>query len=413
MEKSYIRKILVIGVLFLFLGASATIGVSARGPWSDNFDSYTAGTPLHGQGGWAGWDDVAAASGYVSDAQALSSPNSLEIQYNAGVAADMVHQYTDINSGIWTYTAWQYVPSTQTGQQYFILMNTYVIGVHNSPDWSLQLVFDAPSGLIQDYNDAEATAPLITDEWVEIRVVIDFDTDWQTVYYNGAQLQAKSWSEGVSPGGQVNLACVDLYAGDVASTSVYYDDLSVLPESEELVCSAGGPYTGEVNEEIQFTGSAFGGTEPYTWAWDFGDGETSDEQNPTHAYDAAGVYNVTLTVTDDLAETATDETTATITEPTPVIEIGDITGGLLKVTAVIKNTGEADATDVDWSINLNGGLILLGKETTGTAPTIPAGGQVEVTSSLILGFGKTTITVSAGGDSKDQAATVLLIFIKI
>ena len=147
--------------------------------------------------------------------------------------------------------------------------------------------------------------------------------------------------------------------------------------------------------------------------WDFGDGETADVQNPTHAYTEAGEYTATLTVTDAAENTATDTADVTITEPAPVIEIGDITGGLLKVTAVIKNTGDADATDVDWSINLNGGLILLGKETTGTAATIPAGGQVEVTSGLILGFGKTTITVFAGGASKDQAATVLLIFIKI
>jgi hypothetical protein len=101
----------------------------------------------------------------------------------------------------------------------------------------------------------------------------------------------------------------------------------------------------------------------------------------------------------------------TITQP--AVEIGNITGGLLKVTAVITNTGSADATDVDWSIAFDGGLILLGKETTGTAAIIPAGGQVKVTSGLILGFGKTTITVFAGGASKDQAATVLLIFIKI
>ena len=30
--------------------------------------------------------------------------------------------------------------------------------------------------------------------------------------------------------------------------------------------------------------------------WDFGDGTTSSDQNPTHKYDKAGVYNVTLTV---------------------------------------------------------------------------------------------------------------------
>ena len=32
------------------------------------------------------------------------------------------------------------------------------------------------------------------------------------------------------------------------------------------------------------------------WAWDFGDGANSHEQSPTHAYQAAGSYNVTLYV---------------------------------------------------------------------------------------------------------------------
>jgi len=36
-----------------------------------------------------------------------------------------------------------------------------------------------------------------------------------------------------------------------------------------------------------------------SWLWDFGDGETSDEQNPVHEYKKSGDYNVTLTVWDD------------------------------------------------------------------------------------------------------------------
>lgn len=35
------------------------------------------------------------------------------------------------------------------------------------------------------------------------------------------------------------------------------------------------------------------------WAWDFGDGNTSDEQNPVHVYADLGEYTVTLTVTDN------------------------------------------------------------------------------------------------------------------
>ncbi len=413
MDKNYSKKLFVVGIAGLFLGASATFSSSATAPWSDNFDSYTAGSPLHGQGGWHGWDQVPTVTGYVSNVQSRSSPNSLEIAWFSGNAADMVHQYTDINSGIWHYIAYQYVPSTMTGESWFILLNKYVDGVHNSPDWSLQLISNAASGTIYDYDDPTASLTLVTNAWAKIEVVIDFDTDWQTVYYNDVQLQAKGWTDGHSPGGQLSLAAVDLWAAEALSTSVYYDDMSVLPDSSDLICSAGGPYSGEIDEEIQFTGTAYGGTPPYTWEWDFGDGGISTEQNATHVYSEAGVFNVTLIVTDSVAATATDETTATIISPQPVIEIGEVTGGLFKVNAVIKNTGNGDATDVDWSIKLTGGLIILGKETTGTIASLPAGGEETITSRLILGLGATTITVTADSAIKNQEAIVLLIFIKI
>ena len=36
-----------------------------------------------------------------------------------------------------------------------------------------------------------------------------------------------------------------------------------------------------------------------SWKWDFGDNETSTEQNPIHTYKSAGAYTVVLTVTDE------------------------------------------------------------------------------------------------------------------
>ena len=41
------------------------------------------------------------------------------------------------------------------------------------------------------------------------------------------------------------------------------------------------------------------GFELTSWAWDFGDGATSTDQNPSHTFEALGEYTVSLTVTDD------------------------------------------------------------------------------------------------------------------
>ncbi len=80
----------------------------------------------------------------------------------------------------------------------------------------------------------------------------------------------------------------------------------------EFEADAGGDYEAGVNETIQFNGSAWGGVEPYTWYWTFGDGGTATEQNPQHAYTQEGTYEVTLTVTDATNQTAVDHTEAEI-----------------------------------------------------------------------------------------------------
>jgi PKD repeat protein len=59
---------------------------------------------------------------------------------------------------------------------------------------------------------------------------------------------------------------------------------------------------------VAFTGSASGGTAPYTYAWDFGDGSgVSTEMNPIHTYEMPGSFTVTLTVRDAASQSASDD----------------------------------------------------------------------------------------------------------
>lgn len=53
-----------------------------------------------------------------------------------------------------------------------------------------------------------------------------------------------------------------------------------------------------VNNPVFFEDRSFPGTAPITsWMWDFGDGGTSRQQNPTHTYTLGGPFNVSLRVT--------------------------------------------------------------------------------------------------------------------
>ncbi|MFC1929408.1 DUF4349 domain-containing protein [Chloroflexota bacterium] len=58
-------------------------------------------------------------------------------------------------------------------------------------------------------------------------------------------------------------------------------------------------------QAIRFEGGISGGFAPYSYEWDFGDGETSTIQAPSHSYKTVGSYNVSLRVTDDRGNTDT------------------------------------------------------------------------------------------------------------
>lgn len=60
------------------------------------------------------------------------------------------------------------------------------------------------------------------------------------------------------------------------------------------------PEQPKANQFVQFFDrSTTQGSAISAWLWDFGDGETSSEQNPVHVYKNIGSYTVSLTVTDN------------------------------------------------------------------------------------------------------------------
>lgn len=82
-----------------------------------------------------------------------------------------------------------------------------------------------------------------------------------------------------------------------------------------------GPDTVCAGQGINFTDTSLGN--PTTWAWNFGDGNTSNAQNPSHTYTAAGDYSVTLIVTNggSCADTIVVPNAVHV-DPSPVANFG-------------------------------------------------------------------------------------------
>ena len=148
------------------------------------------------------------------------------------------------------------------------------------------------------------------------------------------------------------------------------------------------PTSATTGSNIEFTDASTGS--PTTWSWDFGDGATSDEQDPTHAYSAAGTYTVELTVTN---ASGTDKRTRTdyitITNPAPVADFSVSTQTpAVGQTVTFTDTSTGSPTGWSWSFG-DGGSINSGPVVSHAYNTA---GPYTVTLTVTSGSGSSTVT---------------------
>ena len=135
--------------------------------------------------------------------------------------------------------------------------------------------------------------------------------------------------------------------------------------------------TCNVPQSVFFTDQS---TMPDTWHWDYGDGNSSTQQNPVYAYATPGVYTVTLTVTDTISG-CTDVTTATV-------NVGDTEAPMLNCIGAVQVN--QDTTNCTYTVGNYVPLVLLGDQcdpspsitqtpVAGTVITSDATGKIVVT----------------------------------
>jgi len=148
-------------------------------------------------------------------------------------------------------------------------------------------------------------------------------------------------------------------------TFQWQDSATVYVECDYTV-DAGGPYYGDVDEEIEITGSASDGNPPYLYQWDLDDDGGFDDAigaTITNSWSEAGIYIIRLKVIDENDEIAEDYAVANISQgknnpPNKPIKPSGLSKGIIGTTYIYSsNTIDPDGDKVmylfDWDDGTN------------------------------------------------------------
>ncbi len=227
-------------IVACFVIAACASTASAQFNWSDGFEGYNLGSLCSApacanagaSGGWGGWDGNDAAAGTVVDSttavpSVAAHTGSRFMQI--GATTDAIQPFslnypgTYPTSGLWEISAWCYIPTGGlTASTYFIVNNVY--NYVSPQNWAVQLQF-MPSGIVND-DQRGGSVPVVFDQWVQIRVLVDLNTNTTVIRYNNQIISSGMWTVAA---GAAAIANIDLYSGGTA----FYDDLSVLPAAPQ------------------------------------------------------------------------------------------------------------------------------------------------------------------------------------
>jgi hypothetical protein len=215
---------------------------------------------------------------------------------------------------------------------------------------------------------------------------------------------------------------------------VYYETnlfgdpaLRIKPCSDppEIPEQPSGPIEGVVFDEYIFeTSTTDADGDDIFYKFDWGDNTTTYWMGPyasgvtvqaSHAWSTAGEYCVRVKAHDDnnSVDTEWSEPLMVTIYEAPAMEIQVISGGMLGVSTEIKNKGGVEATGVQWSMTFEGGLLLIGRSSSGEISSIAPGELAQIRSAPVLGIGKTRVTVTADieegvSDTRNQGGFIFL-----
>ncbi len=151
-----------------------------------------------------------------------------------------------------------------------------------------------------------------------------------------------------NPGTYTVSLTVSNKCGSDAETKAAYIVIEQGPEAD----FTGTPLEGCAPLAVHFADNSSG--EIIERLWDFGDGSTSTEKNPTHTYQAGGMYNVSLTVTNSCGSDTETKTAYVTVRSGPVADFTSTFNGC-KPPADVCFTDNSEGNPTSWSWDFGDG----------------------------------------------------------
>jgi PKD repeat protein len=173
-------------------------------------------------------------------------------------------------------------------------------------------------------------------------------TSWAWSFGDGGTSSVQNPSHTYSNAGTytVTLTAINAGGSNTVSKSGYITVTETVTAPVALFVSA--VTTGTSPLTVQFADSST--NTPTSWAWSFGDGGTSTEQNPSHIYTTAGSYTVTLTATNTAgSDTVSEAAYITVTDTEPVASFtANATYGTTPLAVQFNDTSTGSPTTWTW-----------------------------------------------------------------
>lgn len=220
-----------------------------------------------------------------------------------------------------------------------------------------KLVVDEPSSIvtISGFNFAADNKPTVTvrDEKDVVYPGIEVTSVVEHPYRMTVNLQGKDFTN-VAFGAKLVLAWSDAVTTTLRNEKAFY----IEPLKAPVAKFESSAISGTVPFAIQFFDRSEG--QPDKWFWDFGNGKTSSDPNPTVVYDKPGKYTVQLTVLNrrGKSDKLASQYVTVLAPPVPQADFrADQREGVAPLTANFQDQSKAVVGDIkDWKWDFGDGV---------------------------------------------------------